>query len=145
MKTVTKEECVTVASLDKLRNLAVRRFDNTAFQYFRGWWRNYVLCSLHVAAGMFESDAIASVRATPLINLCSTHQTRRAVIIVIIIIIIVKLTRSWATYWPVQITLVDKSLQWSSLVPSAFGVQFFRVVGNLLQGVLLTCCIQFPL
>jgi hypothetical protein len=46
--------------------------------------------------------------------------------------------------FPVLVPLIQKSLQWSFPGLSAFCV-CFGILGNLLQGILFTCCVQFPL
>jgi len=56
------------------------------------------------------------------------RSSSRLIIIIIIInniIIIIYLSRSWATYWPVPVSRIHKSLQRSTMIPSAsWGVVF---------------------
>jgi len=62
--------------------------------------------------------------------------------IIIMIINIIYLTCSWAICWPVSVSHIQKSLQWSPLTPFAFWSAVFIIHGNLLRGSLFTCCIQ---
>jgi hypothetical protein len=52
---------------------------------------------------------------------------------------------SWATFWPILISCIQNSLQWSSLVPSAFWGVVFISLGSLWHGIRFVCCIQFLL
>ena len=53
----------------------------------------------------------------------------RFVFVVIIIIIIIYLSRSWATCWPVPVSRTHKSLQRSTMIPSASWTVVFHYSG----------------
>jgi hypothetical protein len=60
----------------------------------------------------------------PKTSLTPTVTWRWTIIIIVVIVIIIYLTCSWATCWSVPVSHIQMSLQWSSLVPSAFGLLF---------------------
>ena len=59
---------------------------------------------------------------------CPTPRNKN-VIIIIIIIIIIYLSWSWATCWPVPVSRIQKSLQRSTMIPSASWTVVFHYPG----------------
>jgi hypothetical protein len=45
-----------------------------------------------------------------------------------ITIIIMQQSRSWTTCWPIPVSHIQRSLEWSYLVPSDFCISFWRSI-----------------